>query len=117
MCERLRRESKRHGAEAASRGYAKSHGGWVAHGQPERVFVRLLAVRVRGAARSGRPAPALASSAPADPPSAARLRSLHDFLRQRSLSQSLATVLTVAAVKLAGAQGRRSRTGIWRIVW
>ena len=97
-----------------TRGYAKSHGGWVAHGQPKRVFALPLAPDARAALRGADdPVPLPAPSAPPDPPPPARLRSLHDFMRQvpecrqrRGLRHSLATVLTLAAAaKLTGARG------------
>ena len=97
-----------------TRGYAKSGGGWVAHGRPKRVFVRPLAPGAAEALRGpDEPAPLPAPGSPPGPPSEARLRSLHDFLRQvpecrrrRGLRHSLATVLTLAAAaKLTGAQG------------
>ena len=96
-----------------TRGYARSHGEWVAHGRPKRVFVRPLSRGAREALRGlDEPAP-LPSQSPSGPPSDARLRSLCDFLRQvpehrrrRGLRHSLATVLAVsAAAKLAGARG------------
>lgn len=96
-----------------TRGYAKSHGGWVAHGQPKRVFALPLAPDARAALRGADDPVPLPASAPPDPPPPARLRSLHDFMRQvpecrqrRGLRHSLATVLTLAAAaKLTGAQG------------
>ena len=97
-----------------TRGYAKSHGGWVAHGRPKRVFALPLAPGALEALRGAdEPAGLPAPTAPPEPPSASRLGSLHDFLRQvpeyrrrRGLRHSLATVLTLAAAaRLAGAQG------------
>ncbi len=96
-----------------TRGYAKSHGQWVAHGRPKRVFARPLAPGALEALRGlDEPAPLPARPAP-DPPAPARLRSLYDFLREvpecrrrRGLRHALATVLAVSvAAKLAGAQG------------
>ena len=97
-----------------TRGYAKSRGGWVSHGRPKRVFALPLAPGALEALRGAdEPAELPAPSSPPEPPSASRLRSLSDFLRQvpecrrrRGLRHSLATVLTLAAAaKLAGAQG------------
>ncbi len=96
-----------------TRGCARSHGEWVAHGRPKRVFVRPLSRGAREALRGlDEPAP-LPSQSPSGPPSDARLRSLCDFLRQvpehrrrRGLRHSLATVLALsAAARLAGARG------------
>ena len=97
-----------------TRGYARTRGGWQAHGAPKRVFARALAANARAALRgleepeswgAGRTCPAL--------PAASRLRSLYDCLREvpeyrsaRGVRHSLASVLAIAAAaKLAGAQG------------
>ena len=97
-----------------TRGFARSGGGWVEHGQPKRVLVRPLTGHAR-AALSGLDEPESwgcgGGRAPA--PSEGRLRSLFDFLRgvpefrsARGVRHSLASVLTIAvAAKLAGAQG------------
>ena len=99
-----------------TRGYAKSHGEWVAHGRPKRVFARPLAPGALEALRGldePAPPPASGAASASEPPAPARLRSLYDFLRQvpecrrrRGLRHALATVLAVSvAAKLAGARG------------
>ncbi len=96
-----------------TRGYARSHGEWVAHGRPKQVFARELAPGAREALRGLDEPAQLPAAPPPEPPSDARLRSLWDFLRQvpecrrrRGRRHSLATVLALsAAAKLAGAQG------------
>lgn len=97
-----------------TRGFARSAGGWEAHGQPKQVLVYPLQPGARAAlggldepeSWGGRgEAPAL--------PSSVRLRSLFDYLRAvpeyrcaRGVRHTLASVLAVAvAAKLAGAQG------------
>ena len=101
-------------AVGETRGYARSHGGWVAHGAPKRVLVRPLRGNA-GTALRGLDEPAswgAGRRCPA-PPAEHRLRSLHDFLREvpeyrsaRGVRHRLATVLAIAvAAKLAGAQG------------
>ena len=98
----------------ATRGYARSRGGWEAHGAPKRILVRPLASNARAALR-GLDEPAswgAGRSCPA-PPGEDRLRSLYDFLREvpeyrsaRGVRYPLASVLAVwVAAKLAGAQG------------
>ncbi len=97
-----------------TRGYARSRGGWVAHGAPKRILVRPLSGNA-GAALRGLNEPAswgAGRRCPA-PPAEGRLRSLYDFLREvpeyraaRGVRHRLASVLAVAvAAKLAGAQG------------
>ena len=97
-----------------TRGFARSGGGWVEHGQPKAVLVRPLARHAR-AALSGLDEPAAWDCGRTRPsaPSEGRLRSLFDFLRDvpefraaRGVRHSLASVLAIAAAaKLAGAQG------------
>lgn len=97
-----------------TKGFARSGGGWVEHGQPKAMLVHPL---VRGAreALGGLDEPASWGCGRGQPevPSAGRLRSLFDCLRgvpefrsARGVRHSLASVLAVsAAAKLAGAQG------------
>ena len=95
-----------------TRGYARTRGGWAAHGQPKQLLVRPLVADVP-AALSGLEDPVALDAAEGDPPPPGRLRSLYDFLcevpeyrRARGLRHRLATVLTVAvAGKLAGVRG------------
>ena len=97
-----------------TRGYARDGGGWTAHGEPKRVFVRALRGDAR-AALSGLDEPASrgAGRGCPEPPAEDRLRSLYDFLREvpeyrkaRGTRHRLATVLAVAvAARLAGAHG------------
>ena len=98
----------------ATRGYARSGGGWVAHGEPKAVWLRPLAPDAR-ANLAGLAEPADWGCARTEPelPAPGRLRSLFDHLREvpefrsaRGVRHSLATVLAIAAAaKLAGAQG------------
>ena len=97
-----------------TRGYARSAGGWVAHGQPKQVLVYPLHPEAR-AALSGLAQPAHWRCQAREPalPSATRLRSLFEYLREvpeyrraRGVRHTLASVLAIAvAAKLAGAQG------------
>ena len=97
-----------------TRGYARSSGGWVAHGEPKTVWLRPLAPDA-AALLSGLDEPADWGCGRGEPalPEPGRLRSLFDHLRQvpefrcaRGVRHSLATVLAIAAAaKLAGAQG------------
>lgn len=97
-----------------TRGYARSAGGWVAHGQPKQVLVYPLRPEAR-AALGGLAEPeswGCRDGAPALP-SSTRLRSLFEYLREvpeyrsaRGVRHTLASVLAIAvAAKLAGAQG------------
>lgn len=97
-----------------TRGYARSAGGWVAHGQPKQVLVYPLQPEARSAL-SGLAEPNAWGCRDAEPalPSSTRLRSLFEYLREvpeyrraRGVRHSLASVLAIAvAAKLAGAQG------------
>ncbi len=98
----------------ATRGHARSGGGWVARGEPKTVWLRPLAPDA-AAALAGLAEPADWGCARTEPelPAPGRLRSLFDhlrgvpeFRRARGARHSLATVLAIAAAaKLAGAQG------------
>ena len=97
-----------------TRGYARSAGGWVAHGQPKQVLVYPLQPDARSAL-SGLDEPEAWGCRDAAPalPSSTRLRSLFEYLREvpeyrsaRGVRHALASVLAIAvAAKLAGAQG------------
>ena len=98
----------------ATRGFARSGGGWVEHGRPKTVLLRPLAANA-ARALAGLDEPASWGLGPADPepPGPGRLRSLFDHLRQvpefrsaRGVRHSLASVLAIAAAaRLAGARG------------
>ena len=97
-----------------TRGFARSNGGWVEHGEPKAILVHPVA-RGAQALLSGLDEPEAWGCARGrtEPPAADRLRSLFDFLRgvpecrsARGVRHSLASVLSIAAAaKLAGAQG------------
>ena len=97
-----------------TRGYARSGGGWVVHGQPKTVWLRPLAPGA-GTDLAGLAEPARWGCGQEEPelPEPGRLRSLFDHLRQvpefrcaRGVRHSLASVLAIAvAAKLVGAQG------------
>ena len=88
----------------------------MAHGRPKRPFALPLAPGALEALRGpDEPVPLPAPATPVEPPSAERLRSLHDFLRQvpecrqrRGLRHSLATMLTLAAARGASVRSAPS---------
>jgi len=97
-----------------TRGFARSAGGWVAHGQPKQVLVYPLQPEARSAL-SGLAEPESWGCRDTEPalPSSTRLCSLFECLCEvpeyrsaRGVRHALPTVLAIAvAAKLAGAQG------------
>ena len=88
-----------------TRGFARSNGGWVEHGEPKAILVHPVA-RGAQALLSGLDEPEAWGCARGrtEPPAADRLRSLFDFLRgvpecrsARGVRHSLASVLAIAA--------------------
>ena len=97
-----------------TRGFARSGGGWVEHGEPKTVLLRPLAAdAARTLAGLDEPESWGCGRATPDAPEPGRLRSLFEHLRRvpefrsaRGVRHSLGSVLAVAAAaKLAGARG------------